>query len=197
MRSKTTLKPCLSILSLIVGLVSLSAFAACSSTTISPDPLEPEYLRLLSINRRTIALEVRSALEPKESVGHQFLFGIIPLQSVHLPEQTEFLRLALVRELAKRGYFLAELGSKTNAKIDVIITDVSLSGYDLLFVRKPSASLAAEASLFREGNLVRKAVIDDANSEYTKYAFAPQLSQALTKLADNIAIQICDQLGIQ
>ena len=103
----------------------------------------------------------------------------------------------MIRELATRGYRISDSEAGNPLKVVVQISDLSLSGYDLIVTRRPSASITVAAFLWRDGVLKKRTDLDDSTADYSKFAFSPQLSNTLSNLTADISKKICDELDIR
>ena len=133
----------------------------------------------MALAGREVQLEVSSAVEPASSLGHQFLFIVIPFGRVVAPELT-----ALVRESARTRLALAgiravspALGGERGAlpRLHLRIADASVTAWDLLLTRRASASLTLTATMSGAGALTARGAAD----RFVTYAFARELGAVL------------------
>ena len=130
-------------------LTPLLLCAGCFASYVAPPPLPLEVQRLVATADRLV--ELRTTLpDPSTRVGHQYLLFLFPLTRVYPQELSTGLETQLQLDAASRGYRLVRgkpAPGKGGLQLSVEVAEISLNGYDLLFVRRPSASVTLRGSL--------------------------------------------------
>jgi hypothetical protein len=166
----------IAILFLINGLVS-----GCVSTELPFAPLEPAVVRLATVAEHGVNLRVTVNTSPLR-LGHQYLFLAIPFGSISLPHPSTVLTDALYRELAVAGIRAVPDGNEAGLPtLTVSVRDLSTSAYDLLFVRRVTASaeLSAILTTSEAGSSPLGFDTSGESSSFERFGFKPQLEAAL------------------
>src|SRR5205814_2066461 len=109
-------------------------------------PGDPAFGALAQANKVRLNLEVSSKLA-SSNVGHQFLFPAFPLGVINLESPAESFKQALEEELALAGFYSGSTEPTPGAPQLIATLDrLSLSGYDLVFVRKIVCSVHVSGS---------------------------------------------------
>jgi hypothetical protein len=98
-----------------------------------------------------------------------------------------------------RRYKLIPDGTQTDATyphLTVIVKDVRISGYDLIFVRRPSASLTLSGTLKLPNHAPRVCEATADSSEVTKFAFSSELNAVLQESFTTSARELFDCLQL-
>jgi hypothetical protein len=80
--------------------------------------------------------------------------------------------------------------------LEITIRDLTVNGYDLLVVRKPTASVTMSARLFEDGKLARACEERYIATNTAHYAFAAELQNALSESLLHGSYKLLDCLGL-
>ena len=81
--------------------------------------------------------------------------------------------------------------------LEITIRDLKVNGYDLLVVRKPTASVIIEGKLFENGQLTRSCEDSYIAANTSHYAFAAELQNALGESLLQGSYKLLDCLGLK
>jgi hypothetical protein len=81
--------------------------------------------------------------------------------------------------------------------LEITIQDLHVNGYDLLVVRKPTASVTISGKLFDKGQLVRSCEESYVATNTAHYAFAAELQNALGESLLHGSYKLLDCLGMK
>lgn len=172
----------------ILGLLATTALTGCFSQPLAPFEYPPELQRLLTIPSRPLQLVVTTP-ESTRSVGHQYLFLIVPVTWVSVPHLEREANTLVASAAARRGWKvqprqLDDSGvlstpAESAPVLRVTITELSLSGYDLLFVRRPYASVEVQGTFQRGAAPARRCEVSHQTGSMERFAFGPELSRTL------------------
>jgi hypothetical protein len=110
---------------------------------------------------------------------------------VYAPALSRNLLTQLSIDAATRGYRLETREVSSNeASLRVDVTDAAVSGYDLIFVRRPSASVALTGALVRGGTVTRACSVQGESTSTTLYAFDRQLNAALRRALEDASAKL-------
>ena len=163
-------------------------------------PVEPPTAlnKLLSVSDSTIPVRIQTGDLQNRSVGHQYLFFIIPLTRVYAPTLQSDLRTQLSVACGMRGYRCSdEPTSPPKRMLEITIRDLRVNGYDLLVVRKPTASVIVEGKLFENGHLARSCEESYIATNTSHYAFEAELQNALGESLLHGSYKLLDCLGLK
>ncbi|NDC76950.1 MAG: universal stress protein [Chitinophagia bacterium] len=79
---------------------------------------------------------------------------------------------------------------------DAILSHLRENGYDLLVVRKPTASVSIKGSLYRDDQLTRECEATSVASSAASYAFAGELQTAEAEVLLNASADLLNCLGL-
>ena len=155
--------------------------------TVVPIPTEDVNIpRLLSTAESTLVCHFSTNTENPELNaqgvrGHQFFMGIVPFGSIESPSGAELTQHYIRQEGGILGMKCVQDGSSPNALLLMLqVEELSLSGYDFIFFRKPSATVIIRGELFRSESgdlsLIRSCTARGEEHEYRQYAFSKELS---------------------
>jgi hypothetical protein len=168
-------------------MVALPAITGCFSTTLTSTTVAPtQSERLRSLGEEVLPVALTLAAESTGRVGFQYaLFGL-PVARVYAPLITSDLAHALAVSGAARGLSLTPLPQDRTAspRLEITVTDLSINGYDLFVLRRPSAYIALRGKAIAPDTLPRTcdAVGDVTHS--ARFAFAPELEEVLRESID-------------
>jgi hypothetical protein len=181
---------------LIISLTTL--LTGCFASELPP--LEPPSAleKLLSVSDSTIPVRIQTEGFEDRSLGHQYLFFIIPLTRIYAPTLSADLRTEISVACGMRGYRCdGEPSSNTGRLLEITVHDLSVNGYDLLVLRKPTASVTLSAKLFENGQLVRACEENYSATNTSRYAFSVELQNALGEVLLHGGYKLLDCLGLK
>jgi hypothetical protein len=166
--------------------ILLLTVSGCFTTNVSL-PIPPEFASghvLTPLTNTQINWPT-----PTATVGHQFVLGVIPAGTI----TTRLLTSSLARSLLSTS-LSRETGGIPCKQIlpqKITITDISLSGWDLIITRHLSCHLEAEVC-YPSGNTPPPGCthLTAQTSTYHQYAFRPQLRQTLALCLSRLSEKI-------
>lgn len=178
---------------LLLPLVS-GCFAVSLPQETPPDGL----LKLAQLSDATLPVRITTDDLTESYRGFQYLFLAFPFSRVYTPTLPSDLLLQLSIAGGMRGYSFSLLHGDTTPPlyVDIRITKTSVNGYDLIFVRKPTASVSLEARLYEHGSLKRECSISHSASDAAHYAFSTELQVALSEALLQSSYKLLDCLEI-
>lgn len=160
-------------------LAILINLSGCFSTTLPPIGPPKGIERLLRTADRTIVFSISPTAFP-DTAGHQFLFFLFPVTRIYTPHATKAIATALSIDGASKGYKLVPQSTSRNPlALRITVLDLSVSGFDLLFLRRPSASITLKGELESNGALLRGCEVQATESRTKAYAFEQELNGVL------------------
>jgi hypothetical protein len=173
------------------------ALTGCFSTEL--EPLEPPsgLEKLESVSDTTIPVRLQTTGLQERTLGYQYLFMAIPLARVYAPNLENDLRLQLSVAGGLRGYRFIEPTDTSKLLLEITVEELSVDGYDLIVVRKPTSSVTMKARLTRNGDVERECVESYQASNTAHYAFAGELQQALSESLLHGSYKLLDCLGFK
>ncbi|MEN9845874.1 MAG: hypothetical protein RIS36_1021 [Pseudomonadota bacterium] len=176
----------------------ITLLTGCFASELPPVEPPPALEKLLSVSDSTIPVRIQTQAFNERSLGHQYLFFIIPLTRVYNPTLTADLRTQLSVACGMRGYRCSEEPNASSARmLEVTVHDLSVNGYDLLVIRKPTASVTLSAKLFEKGDLIRTCQESYTATNTAHYAFAAELQNALGESLLHGIYKLLDCLGFK
>lgn len=181
-------------LSLTSWLLTLSA---CFSTHLGEYKPPTDLSKLVDSAETFIPLQVANPLSDS-SHGYQYLLAALPISRVFPDDLANMLTDKLTLHAGLNRYGLTKILPNTPLlpRLKVKIEDVSINGYDLIVVRRPSASITITGSLHTAKNTVKECSATGSASEYSRFAFTPHLNQVLERATDSAAQQLIACLGL-
>lgn len=142
------------------------------------------------IRKKTIVILKSKALFEEKSLGHQYLFGIIPFTAIYLSESSDILVSKVLEDILSSYTYntiscdAAELEAiAKNQEINLIIQgqieDLSVSGFDAIFFRYLSVSGNLELKAFKK--------IKDWQNNQTNYQQKYPLDKSMYKLTAHLS----------
>jgi hypothetical protein len=176
-------------------ILPLSLFG-CFTTHLNTYESTPGLDSLVSSAEHSLPLNVINP-SPDVSRGFQFLLGIIPTSRVFTEDLEAIVTSRLRFHAGSAGYGLTthDKSPINGPRLIVNISDAKINGYDLLFIRRPSASVTLEGSMFNQSGLVSSCLESGTHSELSKFAFESDLIHALEEAADQAARKLTSCLG--
>lgn len=123
---------------------------------------------------------------------------ILPIGSIEASDLNKSIAHEIVTEGAIRGLRLdANPTCRESLTLSILVSDISLSGYDFLFFRKPTASVSFSAKLIRSDQTVARATqVESSSSEIERFAFSKELSKVFEETLKIASRKAFDELGI-
>ncbi len=171
--------------------------SGCLHTPLSPRPALPGLLTLNSLNSRPLRLEVTSNTKP--SLGHQFLFLVIPFGRISLPQSAEYLYNQLFEDLVVHGARVTPLLEHSFAipKFKVEVLDINETAYDFIFIRWIRCSISVRVSYSPSHDIQGEPVeISESTSTLSPFAFRKELQQSLSNTVKKVSLRILPLAGI-
>ncbi len=182
----------------LITVTALTLLSGCFSSELPPITPPAALDKLLSVSDSTIPVQIQTDGLHDRSLGHQYLFFIIPLTRVYTPSLEADLRTQLSVACGMRGFRCSKEPSPTSTRVlEITIQDLHVNGYDLLVVRKPTASVTISGKLFDKGQLVRSCEESYVATNTAHYAFAAELQNALGESLLHGSYKLLDCLGIK
>lgn len=154
--------------------------------------------KLIAVSDSTIPTSLDPQGLNERSLGHQYLFFAIPLTRVYVPSLERDTLMELSVACGMRGY-RCESGkpsSSTRRSLSIMLRDVSVNGYDLLVVRKPTASVTLAGTLTQDGVVTRSCEESVSATNTSHYAFNAELQHALGEALLQASYKLLDCLGL-
>jgi hypothetical protein len=181
----------------IVGVLASLALTGCFSTELTP--LEPPsgLEKLEAVSDTTVPIRLQTNGLQERSLGFQYLFMAIPVSRIYVPHLQSDVRQQLAVAGGLRGYRFTDASDSSNLLLEIAIEELSVNGYDLLVVRKPTSSVTMKARLSKDGQVVRECVESYRSSNSAHYAFAGELQHALSESLLHGSYKMLDCLGLK
>jgi len=181
----------------ILVLIALPLLTGCFSMELTP--LEPPtgLDKLIDISDSTIPVQVHTNGLHERTLGHQYLMLALPLTRIYQPSLSSDAAMELSVACGMRGYHCStntQLGSKRRLSVELL--DVTINGYDLLVVRKPTASVTMSAQLFEDNRVVRSCEESTTATNTAHYAFNAELQHAIGEALLQNSYKLLDCLGV-
>jgi hypothetical protein len=172
-------------------------FSGCFSTHLTEDGSSVELARLVQSAEHRMSLTVHNP-HSGSSHGYQFLLGIVPLARVFADTLSATVSAKLQYHAGVAGIGLKQVdhGDGKHPHLEVVISSVSINGYDALVFRRPSAFITLRGSLSTASGARRTCEESAEYTETTRFAFAPQLNQVLTAAVSAAAEKLIYCLGL-
>jgi hypothetical protein len=180
--------------SILMSFLSLS-LTACFSTHLPALEAPSGLDKLKSLSERSLPLKVDAGNISEEKLGFQYLLVAIPFSRIYDPniERDAELQFSVAGSL--RGYTFTHPSTSSPSSLKLSVISADLDGYDLLFVRKPTASVTLFAALSKNGSVVRECTETGVASDTAHYAFSVELQSALAEALLQASYKILDCLG--
>ncbi len=182
----------------ILGSLSALVLNGCFSFRLPPLEHPPEVIRLLSIPDAPMNLQLHVG-ESTNAVGYQFVCGFLPVTRVYVPHIERDVATHLAIEAAMRRYKLQQHGNSSDVtcpRLTVTVSDLSISGYDAIFVRRPSASISLTGVLELPNRPQRRCEALAESVTTTRFAFSAELNKVLQEALQTSARTLFDCLGL-
>lgn len=183
-----------------LGPLSLAtSVAACAGANLATPPTDPALKRLLNTAYTNVDLLIETDLPTPTIVGHQYLLAILPFGRVRVEDVRSYLEEKLITAGAMRGIMFNHSGEprKTEALLKVRINSLSVSGYDLIFFRRPFADVQISGELLLKDSRTYAASVQHEKGDYTRFAFEPELQAVLDKAATEACDSLLNELRIE
>lgn len=190
--------------------ISTSLLTGCLRTELINTPIPERTFLLAASNSRPISLQVKYE-NPSETLGRQFMFGVIPWGRVTASRLPEFVGRRAYERLTLRG--LRPLTAQMQTPVLTLEIDaIEAWAYDLIFIRRVSCTVRMRA-IYRE--CLEKSSADSSartswgsspetcarvsersghNSDFIAYAFADTLSRVLSQTIDETVDYLLDEV---
>ena len=153
--------------------------------------------KLINVSDSTIPVSIDTKGFSERSLGHQYLFFAFPLTRIYLPSLERDAAMELSVACGMRGYNCAKTPVPSGRRsLAIALKDLSVNGYDLLFVRKPTASVTLAGDLLQDGQVVRSCEESFSATNTAHYAFNAELQHALGEALLQASYKLLDCLGL-
>lgn len=176
-----TLTRCL-LLTLVGGHV-----LGCLKTVVSIPEEDKNVARLIQTANHPVICHYSSNTQTPEinsegTRGHQYFMGVIPFGSISTPSGADLIAHYLRQQGGILGIRCEEESNSMRSPLLLLSVDeITLSGYDFIFFRKPSSSLIVRADLYESENgaltLKRSCRANSDEYELRQYAFSKELAR--------------------
>ncbi len=159
--------------------------------------------KLIAVSDSNLPVSIDTRGYQNRSLGHQYLLMALPITRIYLPSLESDTAMQLSVACGMRGYRCSTNPSNasdpSNARqptLAITVTDVSINGYDLLFVRKPTASVTLAGEVRKGGEVVRSCEESSSATNTAHYAFNAELQHALGEALLQASYKLLDCLGL-
>jgi len=180
--------------SILLTFLCLS-LTACFSTHLPALEAPSGLDKLRSLSERSVPLTIDAGNISKEKLGFQYLLVAIPFSRIYDPNIETDAELQFSVAGGLRGYTFTKPSTSSPRSLKLSVLSADLDGYDLLFVRKPTASVTLFAALSENGSVVRECTEKGVASNTAHYAFSVELQSALGEALLQASYKILDCLG--
>jgi len=184
----------LGVLATITGILS-----GCFAVSLPPETPPDGLRKLTQLSDATLPVRIRTADLTESFRGFQYLFMVIPFSRIYTPTLQDDLLLQLSVAGGMRGYAIDRVGETEERPlvVDIEIKNLSVNGYDLLVVRKPTATISFVARMFEHGTLIRECPVEYTATDAAQFAFTTELQSALTEALLQSSYKMLDCFEIQ
>jgi hypothetical protein len=182
----------------ILCAISALLLTGCFSSRLPPLDHPSEIQRLLSIPDAPMLLRLHVE-EPHSSIGYQFIAALVPVTRLYAPHIERDVTTHLAIEAATRRYKLEPDMRDVTARyprLTVTVSDLRISGYDLIFVRRPSASITLTGILELPNRPLRRCEAHADQTTTSRFAFSTELNMALQETLRTSTRELFDCLGL-
>ena len=179
---------------LVVGLVAVST--GCSSSVLSPyqiNSITDKIYTFQDVRHTKLIISDLTKLTKPSNLGLQFMLIFIPAGRIYSENPIEDLANAIKQAfLLKRNILeISDLQSDSDSQAPVLmLTNISLTAFDFLVLRKISCQIEGELSLNIHGLKVQREISGEY-STWKPFAFTRELSfvykQCLNDFAQKLA----------
>ncbi len=177
-------------------LLSIAApiLSGCFAVSLPPETPPDGLRKLTQLSDATLPVRIKTGDLTESFRGFQYLFMVIPFSRVYTPTLREDLLLQLSVAAGMRGYAIAEVGESEERPlvVELDLKSLSVNGYDLLFVRKPTATISFMARMYERGEVIRECPIEYRATDAAQFAFTTELQNALTEALLQSSYQTLD-----
>jgi hypothetical protein len=182
---------------LLLSLVSL--LTGCFRTLLPPIPAPSALPRLVRAADTQMPLFL-STPEDSERLGFQYLLGAIPVSRIYSAHISDLVRASLTTQagFGRIGLLApSQLTPMPTPRLLVNIRSLSVNGWDLLIIRRPSASIALVAEYYAPTGIAHSCEVTGSHSKLSPFAFERDLNEVLQHASDDAATQLiaCLHLG--
>ena len=151
---------------------------------MAPPTLLPGTEKLARIADKELSLTVLNKGEDA-TAGHQYLMLLFPVGSVVVPHPDEFVNVLAIQDLAERGVRVTPAAAR---RLTLEIEELSLSAFDLFFVRRLHGSIALTVRIEESGRETRHAQVHEEEALFARFGFARDL-QGVLQIATTRALR--------
>jgi hypothetical protein len=181
----------------LLNLTLSTLLTGCFSSELPPVDPPAGLEKLLSVSDSDIPVRIQTEGFNERSLGHQYLLFIIPLTRVYTPALGTDIRTQLSVACGMRGYRCSAEPTPTSPRmLEITIRDLSVNGYDLLVMRKPTASVTMAGKLYEKGQVIRACEENYTATNTSHYAFSAELQNALGETLLHGSYKLLDCLGL-
>ena len=181
----------------LLNFTLITLLTGCFASELPPVEPPSGLEKLLSVSDSALPIRIQTEGFNDRSLGHQYLFFVIPLTRVYAPAVAKDLRTQLSVACGMRGYRCSEEPTTASGgMLEITIRDLTVNGYDLLVMRKPTASVTLAAKLYDKGQVTRACEESYTATNTAHYAFAAELQSALGESLLHASYKILDCLGL-
>ena len=181
----------------LLNFTLITLLTGCFASELPPVEPPSGLEKLLSVSDSALPVRIQTEGFSDSSLGHQYLFFVIPLTRVYAPAVATDLRTQLSVACGMRGYRCSEEPTPASARmLEITIRDLTVNGYDLLVMRKPTASVTMAAKLYEKGQVTRACEESYTATNTAHYAFAAELQNALGESLLHGSYKLLDCLGL-
>lgn len=159
--------------------------------------------KLIAVSDSNIPVSIDTRGYQNRSLGHQYLLLALPVTRIYLPSLESDAAMQLSVACGMRGYrcshnnpLTPEPSNSRPQTLSISVTDVSINGYDLLVVRKPTASVTLAGELRRGTEVVRSCEESASATNTAHYAFNAELQHSVGESLLQASYKLLDCLGL-
>lgn len=169
----------------------------CFSTHLIDEQQKDELQRLVRSAHHSLPLVVTHP-DGDSSHGYQFMLGILPLTRIFTDTISETVVGKLQLHAGRAAVGLPSYSPSISElpRLEVVISSVSINGYDLVIFRRPSAHITLRGALLTHNGTRRSCEVSGEDSRTTRFAFSSELNQVLATAADSAAEKLLTCLGL-
>jgi hypothetical protein len=182
-----------------LSLLTLSLLTGCFSTTLPPIPAPAALPRLVSAADTRVPLYL-STPQDTDRLGFQYLLMALPVSRIYSAHLADLIRTSLTTQAGFGRVGLVAPSRLTPMPIPrlmVNVRSVSVNGWDLLIIRRPSASITLSAEYYTSTGRAQACEVTGSHSKLSPFAFERDLNEVLELASDDAARQLlaCLRLG--
>lgn len=168
----------------------------CFSTDLPAIEAPSGLDKLKKLTETTVPVRIDVGDLSQQKLGYQYLLVALPFTRIYGPNLKSDTELQFSVAGALRGYRFREALPTSERFISLSVVSADLDGYDLLFIRKPTASVTLTAVMYDHGTVVRSCQEIGEASNTAHYAFSIELQSALAEALLQASYKTLDCLGL-